>query len=191
MIYYDEKLISRILEKYFQCLIKSDDLFSKISSESDIHYGGIYYEGRKGELIADKERISTELQFSYDDMVNYEIEEFCVQIYNALNSRIKRMHEMLIGSINEITSITGNTIDAEGKEFSYDLILDMLEKIDIDFNENGEAILPTILMSDKMMEKVKEIQPSETQENRLREIIEEKKKEYYAQKHIRKLSFIS
>jgi hypothetical protein len=46
----------------------------------------------------------------------------------------KAMFEMIRESTNE----TGNIVDAQGQPFSFDLILQMYEKMEIDFDEKGE-----------------------------------------------------
>jgi hypothetical protein len=64
----------------------------------------------------------------------------------------------------------------------------MLEKMYIEFDEEGQPKLPSLVMHPNLYEKVKEIKPTKEQEKTRAEIIERKRSEYNAQKRTRRLS---
>lgn len=89
--------------------------------------------------------------------------------------------------MDEVCDKSGQTVDSGGDGFSYDLFLDMLEKIEISFDKNNEPIKPTLIMHPDVAEKIKEIKPTKEQELREKLIWERKKVDFIAKKRIRRL----
>ena len=56
---------------------------------------------------------------------------------NAAQIHLKELHELLFRKHSEATERVGNAVDALGRPFSADLYLEMLEKIQIDFDASG------------------------------------------------------
>lgn len=84
-----------------------------------------------------------------------------------------------------VTADAGQVIDAKGKPLSHDLINDMLEKLQIDFDDDGKPELPTLVATPKTVEKLGE--PTAEQLKRRDEIIERKRREFIARRRVRKL----
>jgi hypothetical protein len=68
------------------------------------------------------------------------------------------------------------------------MILDLIEKIDFGFDDEGNPIYPTLVLSPKMIEKLKTIKPTPEQEQRKKRIIEQKRAIFNAKKRTRRLS---
>lgn len=186
----DRELESKLLEKYFRHLLKSDPILNKIGFERDIHPGGVRYQEKGKELITQKEIISARIEISFDDIINFKISNFCEQINKFAFEYLKSLHLSLFGTIKEIIDLTGNVFDAKGKPFSFDMVIDGLEKVEIDFDEEGKPKFPEFILSPELFDKIKDMKPTKEQDARLEKVIEEKKKKYYAQKCHRRLSYI-
>lgn len=90
--------------------------------------------------------------------------------------------------MDEITNATGNVVRADGQPISWDLISDMLEKMPLDFDEQGNPLMPTMYASPEGAAQAREMTPTPEQQLRRSEIIERKRAEFYAQKRTRRLS---
>jgi hypothetical protein len=180
-----------ILQKYFRHLISSEPILGEIQSYKTIHAGGYRYKNEKKELLSPLTRIAITIEIAGEDIMNYNIEKFAEIIYDFTFERINQMHLMMLETVKNITDFTGNVIDAQGKPFSFDLFLDMLEKLEIRFDDNGNPILPSMVVGTELFKKIKDTKMTKEQEERHNQIIDAKRKQYYAEKRNRRLSFIN
>jgi len=82
------------------------------------------------------------------------------------------------GRFEEIIKNAGQAFDAKGKPFTPDLLLETLEKIELDFDENGEPIFPTIFTGKDLFEQAKKWKDSKEYKEKLNELIERKYSEW-------------
>lgn len=190
MFHYDKFLEAKLLEKYFYYLFSQDPLLGQIGIQPDYHGGGFHYEHRGKHLVTSLSEINIETKMSINDIINYNIDKFSENIYSLAYQRLKHMSKIFIKTMEQITSLTGNITNGGGKPFSIDILLDSLEKVDIDFDDEGNPRLPTVVVGPDLFEKMRNLKMTESQEKRFADIIEKKKKEFYAQKCYRRLSFI-
>ena len=180
-----------ILEKYFRHLILYDHLLGETPSFRNIHAGGFRYENENKELVTPIKQISFSIAIPVDVVINYDIEKFAVSINDFTQERINKMHRMMFDTIDKVTNLTGNIVNAEGKPFNADMFLEMLEKVEIQFDRQGEPIMPSLILNPKLLEKIKDTKLTKEQEERKNKILEAKKQDYYAKKRYRKLSYIN
>lgn len=99
--------------------------------------------------------------------------------------------QMVFERLNQITAKTGNVVDAGGQAINPDLLLQMLEKIEIDFSEDGQPRLPTLVVTPKQGEKLREKMPEwekdEHYNRKFKELIERKRQEWHDRESHRKL----
>lgn len=117
-----------------------------------------------------------------------DIEALTMFFYEFAQQNLATVKNEMFKGLMEITNATGMSFDAKGQPFSFDHFNDVIERIQIGFDEDGNPILPTAVVSPEMYEKIKNIEPTPEQINRHEEILLRKKKEYYAQKRSRRLS---
>jgi len=98
------------------------------------------------------------------------------------------MSKSFFKGLADITNATGNVLNAEGKPFSYDMFLDLLDMVEIDFDEKGNPNYPTLIISPQIEEKIKNTKPTLVQIKREQEIVARKKAEFDAKKRTRRLS---
>lgn len=178
-----------ILQKYFKHLISSEPILAELQSHKAIHAGGYRYKNENKELLSPLTRIAFTIEITGEDIMNYNIDKFVESIYDFTSEQINNMHLMMLDTIKNITDFTGNVIDAQGKPFSFDLCLDMLEKLESRFDNEGNPILPSIIRGSELLE-IKDMKKTKEQEDRYNQIIDAKRKQYYAKKRNRRLSFI-
>ncbi len=114
-------------------------------------------------------------------------------LYGEIDKAADQLAEGLVGSLvetmNKVTEGTGNVIDAGGQEVSFELIYGMLERIDFSVNENGELVMPSLVMHPDQLEKLQELEPpTPEQELRMVELKQRKREEALARRRRRRLS---
>jgi hypothetical protein len=184
----NRELEGSLLKKYCDNFMKSDPLLGRINVERDIHPGGIRYQEGSKELITEKTQIGAKIEINNDALINYDIANFSEQLANFAFEFLKSMFKSFIQTMEKITAFSGNVTKSQGKDFSWDSIIDGLEKVEIQFDEDGMAKFPELFLSPEVFDKIK--QPTPEQEERLEQILQEKKIKYYAKKCSRRLSYI-
>jgi hypothetical protein len=86
---------------------------------------------------------------------------------------------------------TGNVISGKGKPFTFDHFLEALEKMLIDFDEDGNPFMPSILISPEDWERIKSDFPKwdtdPENKKKIQSIINKKRDEWYDRESHRKL----
>ncbi|TNB47147.1 hypothetical protein FF124_13275 [Martelella lutilitoris] len=65
--------------------------------------------------------------------------------------------KLLFELIDRTTEKTGNVINGKKRPFSPDLVLEMLDKIEIEFDANGKPRMPTLVVGETMAARAKEV----------------------------------
>jgi hypothetical protein len=134
----------------------------------------------------------SEFNISYEDLLRKGPEAY----FEKKVAVAKDMASKLVGNVyakmNEVTERTGNVVSAKkGEGITPQLILDLLEKMEINFDETGNPIMPEIHLSKEDYEKLnwQKIDPKTIAEieRRRREIIDKKRKEWIDREGNRKL----
>ncbi len=143
-----------------------------------------------GEVV-EGEPFRTEMKFSLgvDELVNGNLEAFAVALDEMATDGLKQLMPKLFERIGCLSEGAGTTVDARGEPLSYELILRGLEKIEIDFDEHGNPILPTMVVGPALHEAWQKLPaPTETQQRAFSELIERKKREFNDRRRYRQLS---
>ncbi|WP_306142619.1 hypothetical protein [Roseibium sp. MMSF_3412] len=107
-----------------------------------------------------------------------EILKYFVPVAEALASH---QATMFFEVIDQTTKKTGNIIDWKGNPLSFETILEALEKVQIDFDEDGKPSMPTMVISPSMRPKIEELMSDPKRpefERKQKEIIEKKRLEW-------------
>jgi hypothetical protein len=94
-------------------------------------------------------------------------------------------------SLNQSLEEVGNAVDAGGQPFSVDLLLQLLEKVQISFDEHGNPQLPTLHIGPDLEASASQVLANlgedPSAQARLNDIIEKKKEVWNAEQDRRKL----
>jgi hypothetical protein len=183
-----EKVMLRFTEQIMKGFFSVDPLFGQIPWRSTEHGGPVRNVRKPSPLDQTMPVIESESSISIDSIRNSEIEEYTHSLYELANSSIRAFAPEFFKGMGEITEAVGTSLDARGRPFSFDMLNDMLEKVYIEFDEEGEPIFPTLVMHPRMIEQIRSIKPTSEQKERYDEIIMRKRAEYYAKKRTRRLS---
>jgi hypothetical protein len=180
-----------ILQKYFAYIVSLDPVLNQIRLVRILHSGGFRYQVDEKEVLTPLDKFSSSIEISHATISEYNLEAFSQSIYELTEHRIAEMHRMIYRTFDKVTALTGNVVDTKGKPLSADMILDMIERTELRFDANGEPIKASFIAGPETMKRLASIKFTPAQEERHKQILEQKKKEFYAKKRHRRLSYIN
>lgn len=150
------------------------------------------FEGNKNVVIREDgsieemnpKKITTELQVKFEEVDKMSHEMILDKINQAAEEMAVKTSELFFERLTKITDETGNVISADGAPFSIDLFLELLKKMEIDFDEAGNPSELSFVPFTSSMSRV--ISQAEA-DPRYQAIIERKREEWYAREGNRKL----
>lgn len=134
-----------------------------------------------------------EVTIDMREAVTMSIAEFMTRVVDRVADKmLAQIMPSIFATVKQATDAVGNVVDAGGKPFSFDLFLQSLEKMWIDFDEEtGKPKLPTIVVSPELGERVREMLPewekNEHYKRRFSELIDLKREEWNDRESHRKL----
>ena len=165
-----------------------DPLFGSMPWKTTEHSGPIRNVRGPSPLDQSMPEIRSMATMDTDSIRNTDIENFARFLYDLARSNIKAFAPEFFKGLSEIIDAAGTTTYAGGQPFSFDMLNDTLEKMQLEFDEDGEPVFPTLITHPLVYEQIKQMKPTPEQEQRLSEIIARKKAEHDAKKRTRRLS---
>ena len=159
----------------------------------------IIFEGNKTVVIREDGSVEEGNLEENSVEMRVELAEVEEMTHDMVLDRINRTAKEMAGKmkkstyeqIGKLAEEVGNVVDAGGKQFSMDLFFEMLEKIDQDFDEDGNPSQLMCPVNPKLFPSIAKVisQSKADPENdrRYKEIIERKKEEWRARESNRKL----
>lgn len=168
--------------------VSLDPLFGQMPRLTSTHQGPV--RNVRGTTPLDQASMQIEIgaELTTDAIRHTNIEEHTAFLTRLAEANIASLAPQVFKGIEEITNATGNVVNAGGKPFSWDHFNDVIEKMSLEFDDDGNPLLPTMVVHPNQFEKIKSIEPTPEQLSRKSEIIERKRAEFYAQKRTRRLS---
>lgn len=162
-----------------------------------------HFEGNRFSLVdengeyIEKEYKKIQSEFSIDakEVLERGILAYLTKFIKSGKEMQKKNVDLFLKTIEEATAKTGNQVDSKGKLLT-EVYLKALEKVQVDFDENGNPYLPQLIMNpedvSKQDERISEYlneNPKHMEEYRkkLDKIIEIKRKEWHDRESNRKL----
>ncbi len=184
--------IKKNFEEYLRKQSRSDPLIGSIT-QIFIHEGDklIYYtvDGEKKETTFDI--IQSKFTIKNDKIIT-EGSKALIPIANEIIGDLQnQLGNNILAKLEETTKETGNVVDGKGKEISPDLIFKALEKMQIDFDEEGNPYMPTMFVSPEMGKKIGDKLPEwkkdRTHKKKVDDLMIKKKEEWDDRESNRKL----
>lgn len=135
--------------------------------------------------------ISAKFEIKNEEIIEKGPDAYFSRVKQIAKDMGKQQSQMFIKKMDEVVQRTGNIVNAKSRPLSPQLILEALEKIAIDFDEHGNPIFPTLVVSPQQYKKIKEEIPKWESNPDLRrrhmEVMEKKRKEWLDRENSRKL----
>jgi hypothetical protein len=178
----------RLIVEVMQGFLGVDPLFAGIERDYTTHRGPIRNVPGDTPLDQSMFAVSGESSISWDSIRNGKIDDYIQSLVDLSESQRKSLARHLFKNISEITDATGQTVNAKGQPLTVDLILDLLEKVEFGFDDDGNPQYPTLFLPSAAIERLKKLEVTPEQEKRRQQIIEEKRARFNASKRTRRLS---
>lgn len=139
------------------------------------------------QLDLPSELVGFEMKWDRDDMVAGNFDVLILGLDAASDELGEGLIAMFVKTISAVTESTGNVVDAGGEKFSFELLVETLEKIEWSLNDDDEVVMPSIVMHPDQRKNL----PSEAtpeQQAILNELIQRKREELLANRRRRRLS---
>ena len=179
-------------EQFFEARLKSHlgPLFGDISKKP-------MYEGSKMEhnyqegFTYNNDLIKMETGF---EILVADLKKNPLAIFDKLDEMAadlaRQQQKMTLDTISEITAMTGNVIDGTG-EITPEQILQIWEKMEIEFNEDGTPVNYSIVAGPETLDKMKavfdEMEKNELYKSKMKELMDIKRKAWHDRENNRKL----
>lgn len=144
-------------------------------------------DGRGGEVELGPIPIRVGFELDIDALANGDLSGLFVALDDAARQEVDALTGALFASIDHITEMTGNRLDAGGQPLSWDTIADALEMMEIAFDEDGKMDLTMVLHPNDLAKLEAAGPPTREQERRHREVLARKHEEWMARKRERRL----
>ena len=143
------------------------------------------------EKTTDYVQHSFEQAISHDEIVTKGPIAYFDRLPQVAHELLDAQKRDLFRVLDETTQESGNVFDAEGKPFYPELLLEAIERIPIEFDDEGNPKLPTIIVNPAQMERFKEKLTEWESDPVLRDryvaIMRKKKEEWLDRENNRKL----
>jgi hypothetical protein len=187
-----QKLSEKFVE-LIQANMEKDPLLARIR-KSLIHEGDSLtvtsMDGYKSQT--DYPKFESRFSVGYDELIKKGPDAFFEKASEVSREMTGKVAGNVMAKLDEVTKRTGNVVQGKkGKGITPHLILDAIEKMEIDFDEKGNPIMPEIHVTPDVMKKLRtqKLDPKEIVkiEKRRKQIIEKKRKEWIDRESNRKL----
>lgn len=129
-----------------------------------------------------------EFGINMGDAIQGKPESLAASLDEASEAGLRNTMPKLFEYVERVGEASGNTINANGQPLSYDLIIQMLETMDMSFDEDGNSNA-MLIVHPTMAEKIGKLPPpTEEQSKAWAKMIERKRREYNESRPSRRLS---
>jgi len=180
------------INRYLQDVVRQQPLLAQFRQER--HFEGNKMSSKTEERGLEEssyKEMSVEYSINREDVIMKGPMAFIENIQNVAEDIKKQQAKFMLDKLKELADRTGQVVDGKGQPFTHELFMEMLERIQIDFDDQGNPSLPTVFvppeMAAKLKEKIPEWESNPEYERRFEELIERKRKEWNDRESHRKL----
>lgn len=183
-----ERALADLIGDVAQGLLNHDGLLAHIPVRQTVHSGPNRNVRSPQPLDVPLGTVEHIISIPLEVIRNTNIDAFTRILYEFAEAHRNQIARSMIQTIMDVTNATGNTVNAQGQPLTFDMINDMLEKIELGVDEQGRPIPPMLVAHPDIAQRLAAIQPTPDQLERYAEILRRKQAEYHAQKRTRRLS---
>lgn len=174
---------------FHELMQAKDPILRQIKTETIEHNLNSQLTTDSGEVIVIQPILNqAEFPLTLMDAVEGKLESFVIGIDTASEAGLRSLMTQIFERLGQVCDATGNTLDAQGQPISHDFMLQMLEKVEMRFDEEGNH--STIFcLPPKITEQLKKLPPPTLEQERAwNELIERKRREFNERKRYRQLA---
>ena len=137
------------------------------------------------------QEISSELLVEFTEVPTLTLEEILQKLDKLAEELGRQWGVATIQKIIKETEASGQVVNSEGRGFTQEAFLEMMNRLEISFDENDEPELPVMVMNSNTARKVREQsqgwEQDEEFQKRYHQLIEKKREAWYDRENNRKL----
>ena len=183
---YEEANLRFIMD-VMQGFMRVDPLFSKLEFVYSEHKGPVRNIAGDSPVDQGMFSVTGEAFISKESVRDGIIEEYTSFLFNISESQRKSLARGFFSNISQICDATGNSINAQKQPLSAEMIIELIEKIEFDFDDDGNPRFPTLVMPPAVIEQLKSLSFTPEQDIRWKKIIEEKRARFNDNQRTRRL----
>ena len=134
-------------------------------------------------LDAEPMLIESSLEVAREEIESGDTEVLLEKIDRASDQYVASVMPQIFAAISRSSEAVGTHLDAGGKPFTADLLAEALERMEIDFDDDGNARLPTLYVG----EGTKLPESDEKGQRKVDDVIARKREQFLAQRRSRQL----
>ena len=100
---------------------------------------------------------SVELTLTKEELIKLTPKELIEKVDKMAGDMAKQTTEDLFAVMHKATTETGNVVDGKGQPFSFDLFLEGLKKVEMDFDDAGKPSGMTVLVPPQVAKKIPDL----------------------------------
>ncbi len=142
----------------------------------------------RGDLALDvpAEPVGFNLGVNAEDVRRGNFEGLQVKLVEAADGYAEQLSKMLYGHLDKVTTATGNTFDAGGRPLTFEMVYEMLDKIEWTLDDDDELSTPSLVMHPDTAAKLPTVTPEQLK--MVEELKARKLEELLAKRRRRRLS---
>jgi hypothetical protein len=177
--------IQKEINNYLRGSTKASPIMSKIRVVRQFEGDSMAIQTEDGETDASPyEEIREEFKIDLGAIIENGPTALVENIQNAAETMSQKQSELVFKRISEVVDKSGRTVNGGGKPFSFEVYLEGLQTVDIDFDKDGKPRLPVLCgpptFAAKVKAMLKDLENNQDYKNRFDAVIEEKRKEWNA-----------
>jgi hypothetical protein len=186
---YDRSTVEFFSTALHELMRAKDPILQQIKTDTVEYVPNSQVSTDSGEAIVIQPILNQmEFPLTLMDAVEGKLESFITSIDIASETGLRSLMSQIFERIGQVCDATGNTMDAQGQPISHDFMRQILEKVEMRFDEEGNhgtvfCLPPTVIEQLKALPP-----PTAEQEQEWNELIERKRREFNARKRYRQLS---
>lgn len=139
------------------------------------------------ESVSGYKEHEAELSIPHKVFIETDFDTFWTLLNDVAEEMAKAVETTIFTTLNEVIAKTGNIVNGKGKPPSIEMMIEMLDKMEVSFNDDGSPGL-TVVCHPEMRKKFEEIFSEPENRRKWQEAIDKKRKEYFDKKKHRRLS---
>nr|WP_128796295.1 hypothetical protein [Corallococcus coralloides] len=184
---YDEATAHLLLECFHGLSAAQDQVLGMMShsatdaiSSADMT-PGITHGAHKG--------FEMEMRFILSDraILSADVDEWAASVQDSVDSALPVLMGNIFGGIDKILSEAGQAVDAQGQPLSVEWVIKALEKIELNFDDEGNPQMPTLIAHPSTTKHLAANPPTAEEQKQIEALIERKRQEFNARRRVRKL----
>lgn len=176
---------ARLVQEVVRGFQRLDPILGQIPTVSVSHDGSTRQVSEPVVLETPLKQEIADSVFEADWFLETDVERFRDFIFRISESLLSSMVKSFLETVSQVTDATGNVVN--GREDFWEGFIEMIEKTEMVFDENGEHGHQIVLNPDTF-KKLKNNPPTPEQSRRIEETIQRKREEHNAKKRTRRLS---